>query len=149
MDDEQDRSFCVGEGSPYIYGSLAGLGLDLKSYLLFYHAKEDLRLDRREHLLARLTPGEVVYMEYICRHPEQSDAEVRRALKLHERTVLSYFTHLYRNFKIGTTADFRDWAFKNHLVPMPNDGPLEDAPVEDKPVDPAPDPGFNPWVRWY
>lgn len=61
------------------------------------------------------------------------------ALGLRESTVLAYYTHLGRNFKVHNSSELRRWAFENRLVPMPDDGPEEDMPDE----------GFDPLVRWY
>lgn len=47
--------------------------------------------------------------------------------------------HLGRNFNVRNAAQLRHWAFKNGLVHVPEDDAEEDEP----------DPGFDPWVRWY
>ena len=137
MADEQDRFICVGDGSPLSLGSLARIDPHAKTYAFLNQASADLRLDPREHLLARITPRELVFIQYTCLHPEQTDEEIRDALGLRESEVLAYYAHLDRNFDVRTSAELRHWAFENRLVPMPDDGPQEDGPTE----------GFDPWVR--
>ena len=137
MADEQDRFISIGDGSPLSLGSLARTDLHPKAYKLLYPTSEDPRLDPREHLLARITKGELVFIEHMCRHPEQTDEEAMTVLGLRESTVLAYYAHLGRNFNVHNSSQLRRWAFENRVVPMPENGPEEDAPDE----------GFNPWVR--
>lgn len=147
MEDEPDRSFSSAAGRPISLRSLAPLELHPKTFQAFYESRETPDLEAKEHLLARITPRELVFIEYVCQHPEETDEEIRIALGLKECTVLAYYTHLGRNFKVRTSADLRRWASKNRLVSLPDDGPVDDLP-EDPPDDP-PKPGFDPWVRWY
>lgn len=142
MDDEQDRSISYGEGSPLSLGSVAGIDLDPKAHKLLYEGKKELGVDARELILARITPRELVFIEYVYRHPEQTDEEVMTALGLRESTVLAYYAHLGRNFNVRNSSELRHWVFKNQLVRMPDDEPEEDK--VDKPNE-----GFDPWVRWY
>lgn len=149
MADEPDRSICIGDGSALSLGTLARFDLDPNTYKLLSQAIEDQGEDPRERLLARLTPGELVYMVYTCLHPEETDQEVMTALGLRESTFLAYYIHLDRNFHIRTSSDLRRWAFKNNLVRTPDDGSAMDLPKEDPPEDDGQDKRFDPWVRWY
>ena len=151
MADEPDRSVCIGDGNPLSLGSLARIELDPEVHNALYEARERFDLATREHLLARITPGERVFIEYVCLHPERTDEEVRAALGLRESTVLAYYNHLRRNFHVRTSSELRRWASKHHLVSKPKVGPVDDLPVV-PPVSPPVDPpvkGFDPWVRWY
>jgi len=139
MADEFGRSICVGDDSPLSMFSLARINLDPKTYRALYEAKEDLRLDPRDHLLARITPRELVFITYLCLHPEETDEEVMSALGLCERTVLAYFTHLGRNFNVRNSSQLRNWAGENRLVSLPDLASEDDEPVE----------RFDPWARWY
>ncbi len=139
MDDENDRSISYGEGSPLSLGSVAGIDLGPKVHKLLYEAKGDLGLDAREHLLARITPPELVFIAHVYLHPEQTDEEVRNALGLKESTVQAYYAHLGRNFNVRNSSELRRWVFENQLVRQPDEEPDEDATDE----------GFDPWVRWY
>lgn len=147
MADEPDRSLCIGDGSPLSLRSLARIDLEPETYEALREARESLYLSTREHLLARITPRELVFIAYVCLHPEQTDAEVMAALGLRESTMLAYYAHLKRNFHVRTPSELRRWAGKNHLVSMPDDDPVADLP-DDPPVEP-PVKGFDPWVRWY
>ena len=142
MDDEPDRPFCVGDGSPLSLGSLARMELQPDVHNALYEARERFDLATREHLLARITPRERVFIEYVCLHPDQTDEQVMAALGLRESTVMAYYSHLNRNFHVRTSSELRRWASKNQLVNMPAAGP------NDPPVDP-PVKDFDPWVRWY
>ena len=142
MDDEEPRSICVGNGSPFSLGPLARIDLDPVAYKLLYPEKEDPGLDKREHLLGRITPGEMVYITYACLHPEQTDAEISCALVLRESTVQAYYNHLHRNFNVRTLSELRFWANNRNLVP-------DDEPEVGKPDETPPDLGFDPWARWY
>lgn len=139
MADEHDRSISLGEGDPLLLRIWAELELDPETYGVLYNEKEDPRRDAREHLLARISPRELVFIEYVCRHPEQTDEEIMSALGLRASTMLAYYAHLGRNFNVRNSDQLRRWALKNHLVDTPEDG------TEKK----SPDPGFDPWVRWY
>ena len=145
--DGADRSLYIGDGSPLSLNSLARIDLDLETYQALCEARERLYLTTREHLLARITPRERVFIEPVCLHPEQTDAEVMAALGLRESTVLAYYDHLKRNFNVRTRSELRYWAIKNHLVSMPDDDPVDDVP-KGPTVDP-PVKTFDPWVRWY
>jgi hypothetical protein len=151
MVDGPDRSFCIGDGGPLSLSALARIDLDPATFHAFYEARERFDLGTREHLLARITPRERAFIEYVCLHPEQTDEEDMAALGLRESTLLAYYAHLGRNFHVRSRADIRRWAIENGLVSMPHIGPVNDPP-EDLPVDlpkDPPDPGFDPWVRWY
>ncbi len=145
--DEPDRSLCIGDGRPLSLGSLAGIEVDPEVHSTLYEARERFDLATREHLLARITPRERVFIEHVCLHPEQTDEQVMAALGLRESTVQAYYSHLKRNFHVRTSTELRRWAIKNHLVSMPGDGPVDDLP-KDPPVEP-PVKTFDPWVRWY
>lgn len=80
--DGPDRSLCIGDGSPLSLNSLARIDLDPETYQALCEARERHYLATREHLLARITPRERVFIEYVCLHPEQTDAEVMAALGL-------------------------------------------------------------------
>lgn len=147
MADEQDRFISIGDGSLLASGSLARIELDPENYWVFYQANKDLRRDAQEHLLARITPGELLFIVHICRHPEQTDEEAMTALGLRESTVLAYYTHLGRNFNVRNSSELRRWAFENLLVPMPDDGPEEEPPMpEDGPEEDLPEEGPDPWA---
>lgn len=151
MVDEPERSYCIGDGGPLSLSALARIDLAPATFHALYEDRERFDLDTREHLLARITSRERVFIEYVCRHPEQSDEEVMSALGLRESTVFAYYTHLGRNFKVRSSAELRRWAIENRLVTVPHGGPVNDPPEdlpEYLPKDP-PDPGFDPWVRWY
>ena len=139
MEDEHDRSISFGEGHTLLFRALAQFELDPETYRVLYPEKKDPRLDAREHLLARISPRELVFIDHVYRHPEQTDEEIRSALGLRESTVLAYYAHLGRNFNVRTSEQLRRWALKNQLVKTPPDG------TEEKP----PEPGFDPWVRWH
>lgn len=130
-------------------GTLARIDLDPNTYKLLSQANEDQGEDTRERLLARLTPGELAYMEYTCLHPEQTDQEVMTAMGLRESTFLAYYTHLDRNFHLRTSSDLRRWASKNNLLRTPDDGTTVDLPKEGLPDEDEQDRRFDPWVRWY
>jgi DNA-binding NarL/FixJ family response regulator len=148
MADEQERSIYLGYGSAPPSLALARINLEPKVYHALYGTIEDPELDTREHILARITPREWVFVEYVCQHPELTDEEIREALGLQERTVLAYFAHLGRNFNVRTSAQLRHWAFKKQLIRSADDPARDDlAPDDAPPVDP-PTPGFDPWVRW-
>lgn len=147
MADEPERPLGSTAGKPISLSSLAPFELHPKTFHAFYESRETPDLGTKEHMLARLTPRELVFIAHVCLHPEQTDEEIMTALGLKESTVLAYFTHLGRNFKVRTIAELRLWASKNRLVDMPDDGRVDDPP-EDLPNDP-PEPGFDPWVRWY
>jgi len=139
LTDETDRSICIGDGSAPSLQALARINLHPKVYSALYGSNEDHGMDLREHILARITPREWVFIEHVCRNPEQSDEEIRAALGLQERTALAYYTHLGRNFKVRTSEQLRHWAFKNRLLRTIDDVPPDDRPEE----------GFDPWVRWH
>lgn len=139
MADEEERFMSAGEGSPLTSGSLARIDLHPSAYHTMFPAGEDLRRDAREHLLARITPRELVFIEHVCGHPEQSDEEVMTALGLRESTVLAYYAHLGRNFKVHNSVDLRRWAFKEGLLPTPD---ADTGGEEERKA-------FDPWVRWY
>jgi DNA-binding CsgD family transcriptional regulator len=147
MADEPERSLGSTAGKPISVSSLAPFELQPKTFQAFYEARENLDLDTKEHLLARITPRELVFIEYLCQHPEETDEEVMAALGLSERTVLAYFAHLGRNFKVRNTSELRRWAMDKRLVSIPHVGPEEELP--DNEADKEPDKGFDPWVRWY
>ena len=156
MADEKDRFISIGDGSPLASGSLARIDLDPDTYWVLYQASKDLRRDAREHLLARITPGELVYIEHMCRHPEQTNEQAITALGLRESAVLAYYAHLDRNFSVRNSSELRRWAFENRLVPTPDDGPEEDVQIpvdgldedvsmsDDGPEEDGPDKGFDP-----
>jgi DNA-binding CsgD family transcriptional regulator len=139
MVDEPDNSICIGEGSAPSLRSLARIDLDPNVYTVLHGAGQDPGIDPREHLLARITPRELVFIEHVCRHPEQTDEEIRTALGLKESTVEAYYTHLGRNFNVRNSTELRRWGTKNQLVRTPDVGPVQDPP----------DQGFDPWVRWH
>jgi DNA-binding CsgD family transcriptional regulator len=151
MTDDPDPSFCIGDHGPLSLGSLARFALDANTFRALYDAKERFDLESREHILARITPRELVFIEHVCLHPEDTDEEIMNALGLRERTVQAYYTHFSRNFNVRNSSELRRWASKNHLVRMPDADPEVDLPDDqsnDGPKDP-PDEGFDPWVRWY
>lgn len=151
MADDPERSLGSTAGKPISLSSLAPFKLHPKTFQAFYEARETPDLGTKEHLLARITPRELVFITYVCLHPEEADEEIRTALGLKESTVLAYFAHLGRNFKVRNIAELRKWAAKHELVPMPNDGRVEDETntEPDPGPDKEPDLGFDPWVRWY
>jgi len=138
MDDEQEGFISISNESPFSMGSLAGINLHPKNYWLLYHASEDLRQDTTEHLRARITPGELAFIEHMCQHPEQTDEEATAAVGLRESTVLAYYAHLGRNFNVHNSSDLRKWAFENRLVTPASDDPPEEEGTDE---------GFDPWVR--
>lgn len=137
MADEQERSICLGYGSAPSSLALARFNHGPKVYNALYGANEDPELGTREHILARITPREWVFVQYVCQHPELTDEEIRHALGLQERTVLAYFTHLGRNFNVRTSAQLRHWAFKKQLIRTADDPASGHSPTT----------GFDPWVR--
>lgn len=136
--DEPCHTICMGDGSSPSVQTLARFNLHPKVYSALYGSGEDHGLDRREHILARITPRELLFIELVCLNPERTDEEIRAAVGLQERTVLAYYTHLGRNFKVRNSEQLRHWAFKNRLFRTADEAPAEEPP----------DLGFDPWVRW-
>jgi DNA-binding CsgD family transcriptional regulator len=139
MDDDVDDPIGIEEGNPPSLRSLARIDLDPESYAVLNGAEQDPGRDPREHLLARITPRELVFIEHVCLHPDQTDEEVLAVLGLRASTVAAYFAHLRRNFHVRNSTELRHWALKNLLVRIPDVGPEQEPP----------DQGFDPWVRWY
>ncbi len=139
MEDETNNPVCIGDGSAPSLRSLARIDLDPYAYAVLHGAGQDSGIDPREHLLARITPRELVFIQHVCLHPEQTDEEISAALGLPASTMEAYYAHLGRNFQVRNSWEVRRWAFKNQLVPASDVGPVPDPP----------DPGFDPWVRWY
>jgi hypothetical protein len=145
--EEPGRSVCLGDGNPLSLGSLARIELDPQVHSALDEARERFELASREHLLARITLGERVFIEYACQHPEKTEQEVMAALDLRESTVLAYYNHLGRNFKVRTIAQLRRWAMKKQVVSMPKVDPVEPVDEPEKPPVDPPDKRFDPWAR--
>lgn len=77
-----EPSITVGEGSASPLTEWARLNLDPKVYSALYGGGADPHLQGRDHILARITPREWLFIDHVCRHPEQTDEEIRAALGL-------------------------------------------------------------------
>jgi DNA-binding CsgD family transcriptional regulator len=139
MYDDQERTIYVGGGSSPSSLAWARINLEPKVYTALYGSKEDPDLEGREYILARITPRELVFIEHVCRHPEETDEEIMAALGIAERTVLAYYTHLGRNFRVRNSEQLRSWAFKNGVLRTPEADPGDEGPTQ----------AFDPWVRWH
>lgn len=77
-----EPSITVGEGSASPLTEWARSNLDPKVYSVLYGGGADPHLQGRDHILASITPREWLFIDHVCRHPEQTDEEIRAALGL-------------------------------------------------------------------
>ena len=149
MDEERTEaehpSITIGQGNVTPLRDWVRSNLDPRVYSVLYGGGADPHLQGRDHILARITPREWLFIDHVCRHPEQTDEEIRAALGLKERTVLAYYAHLGRNFKVRNSVELRRWAFKERLLLAEED----EVPPPDAPPEEPPTLRFDPWLRWY
>ncbi len=143
--DALEPSITGGEGDTSPLRDWTRSCLDPTVYTALFASTKDPHLQGRDHILARITPRERVFIEHVCQHPEQTDEEMMAALGLKERTVQAYYVHLGRNFNVRNNDQLRRWAFKECLLSLEGD----EAPSPKAPPEEPPSPGFDPWVRWY
>ncbi|MBL7951242.1 MAG: hypothetical protein JNM62_05935 [Flavobacteriales bacterium] len=149
MSDDPEHTIYIDAGCAPSSLAWARYNLEPKVHVALYGSQDDPDLNTREHILARITPREWLFIEHVCQHPERTDEEIMAALGLQERTVQAYYTHLGRNFHVRSSAQLRHWAFKNRLIRTPDDAVEEELPIVETPTDTRPRKDFDPWVRWY